>query len=227
MQIVTGGMDYQRAIKNAIYGLAGNGLESIRYPSGHVDYLDVATRRATLTGANQTAAEIQLANMQQIGTDLVETTAHPGARPTHAKWQGQIFSISGTHPVYPSFRETTGYGTGPGLCGWNCRHSFFPFFEGLSDEAYPHDKRREYNTATVDYNGEKINLYDATQQQRYLERKIREWKRRLSASEAAGLDTAKEKQKVRQWQAVQRDFINQTGLRRDYFRERAGKQLVN
>lgn len=227
-EIISGGYTYQQAIRDGIRVLTRNGIESIRYPTGWVDYVDVAFRRATLTGVNQTAAEIQLANISLMGTDLVETTAHPGARPDHAVWQGRVFSLSGTHTLYPDFRRETGYGTGPGLCGWNCRHSFFPFFEGLSDSAYPADKLREYNNKMVTYNDKTMSLYDATQQQRYIERKIRRWKREDNAMAVAGdFDASwKAHDRVLYWQSVQRDFIDQTGLRRDYFRERAGVQVV-
>ncbi|MDL2273441.1 phage minor capsid protein [Oscillospiraceae bacterium OttesenSCG-928-G22] len=225
-EIISGGYTYQQAIRDGIRVLTNNGIASIEYPTGHVDYAGVAFRRATLTGINQTAAEIQLANMEQMGTDLVETTAHPGARPTHAVWQGRVFSVSGTSTKYPSFREVTGYGTGPGLCGWNCRHSFFPYFEELSDPAYSADKLREYNNKMVTFNNETMSLYDATQQQRYIERQIRRWKREASALDSAGQDNSAAKAKIREWQARQRDFIEQTDLRRDYFRERAGAQLI-
>lgn len=223
-EIISGGYTYQQAIRDGIRALTKNGLASVDYPSGHTDYMDVAFHRATLTGINQTAAEIQLANMTQLGTDLVETTAHPGARPSHAAWQGRVFSVSGASTKYPNFRSVTGYGTGPGLCGWNCRHSFFPYFEGLSDPAYSPEKLREYNNKTVKYNGEEFSLYDATQRQRYIERQIRRWKREASAMDAAGLDNGYARNNLREWQAAQRDFIKQTGLTRDYFRERAGKQ---
>ena len=223
-KIISGAFSYQDAIKAGIQSLTRNGLAVIQYPTGHVDYLDVAFRRATLTGVNQTAAEVQLRRMDEIETDLVETTAHHGARPSHAAWQGKWFSRSGRSDKYPDFYASTGYGTGPGLCGWNCRHSFFPVIEGLSDRAYSAEKLRELNNRTVTYNGEEMSLYDATQRQRYIERKIRRWKREESAMDAAGLDSSTARGKVRKWQATQRDFITQTGLTRDYFRERAGKQ---
>ncbi len=236
-QFTFGGFSYQQAIKDGIKDLTRNGIEAITYPTNHTDYLDAAFRRATLTGVNQTAAEVQLANIEQMGTDLVETTAHHGARPDHAVWQGKIFSIRGTSDKYPSFYQETGYGTGPGLCGWNCRHSFFPYFEGLSDPAYSYDKLREYNSKTVTYNGKNMSLYDATQHQRYIERRIRRWKREDNAMGIAAdaAPNAVEKlsltnaawvayDKVLYWQEIQRGFIKQTGLKRDYFRERAGAQ---
>ena len=223
--MASGGYSYQQAIREGVRSLAKDGIESIRYPTGHVDRLDTAFRRAAITGINQTAAEVQLENMRQLGLDLVETTAHPGARPDHAIWQGQVFSVSGTHEKYPDFKTETGYGTGSGLCGWNCRHSFFGFLEG-SDPAYTAEKLREYNNKQVTYNKKTMDLYDATQQQRYIERQIRRWKREGSAFDAAGLDNKAARAKVHEWQATQRDFIKQTGLTRDYFRERGGNQLI-
>lgn len=223
-KITSGAFSYQDAIKAGIQSLTRNGLAVIQYPTGWVDYLDVAFRRATLTGVNQTAAEVQLRRMDEMETDLVETTAHHGARPSHAVWQGKWFSRSGQSDKYPDFYAATGYGTGPGLCGWNCRHSFFPVIEGMSDPAYSTEKLRELNNRTVTYDGEEMSLYDATQRQRYIERKIRRWKREANAMDAARLDSSAARGKVREWQAAQRDFISQTGLTRDYFRERAGKQ---
>jgi hypothetical protein len=232
-KVTSGGFSYQQAIRDGIRTLTRKGIAAIQYPTGWVDYLDVAFRRATLTGVNQTAAEVQLRRMDEMGVDLVETTAHHGARTAagpgpdnHAWWQGRWFSRSRKSSKYPDFYEQTGYGTGPGLCGWNCRHSFFPVIEGLSDRAYSIDQLRQLNARTVTYDGKEMDLYDATQRQRYIERQIRRWKRESSALEAAGVDNTAAKGKVREWQAVQRDFIDQTGLRRDYFRERAGKQFT-
>lgn len=230
-KVTSGGFTYQQAIRDGIRSLTMKGIASIRYPTGWVDYLDVAFRRATLTGVNQTAAELQLRRMDEMGVDLIETTAHHGARTApgpgpdnHAWWQGRWFSRSRRPSKYPDFYEQTGYGTGPGLCGWNCRHSFFPVIEGLSDRAYSLDQLRQLNARTVTLDGKKMSLYDATQQQRCIERKIRRWKREESAMSAAGLDSSTAKTKVREWQAAQRDFIDQTGLTRDYFRERAVAQ---
>ncbi|MEG0785203.1 MAG: phage minor capsid protein [Christensenella sp.] len=222
--IKSGAFSYQQAIRAGILDLSRKGIAAITYPTGWVDYLDVAFRRATLTGVNQTCAELQFQRMNELGTDLVETTAHHGARPDHTVWQGRWFSLSGLSDKYPNFYSATGYGTGPGLCGWNCRHSFFPVIEGLSNHEYSYDKLRDFNNRTVNYNGDDMSLYDATQQQRHIERNIRKWKREANAMDAAGLNNHRATHKVREWQARQRDFINQTGLSRDYFRERAGAQ---
>lgn len=218
LQISSGAFDYQTAIRRAIKELASAGLQSITYPTGHTDTLDVAVRRAVLTGVNQTAARLSEARAEEMGCDLVETTAHPGARPEHVRWQGKVFSRSGKSRKYPDFVSSTGYGTGPGLCGWNCRHSFFPYFEGLSKSAYPRSKLREYEEKTVQYNGKPLSYYDATQQQRYIERQIRRWKREYLMMDAAGMDTTQASVKLAQWRATERDFCRQTGLDRDGFR---------
>ena len=192
MQVESGAFDYVTAIRNAVRDAAESGAE-VLYPTGHRDKLDVAVRRATLTGVSQTAAQISERYADDMGCDLVETTAHPGARPDHAVWQGKVFSRSGKHSKYPDFIVSTGYGTGAGLCGWNCRHSFFPFFEGLSSNAYPRKKLQEYENQTVQYNGETIKYYDATQMQRGMERQIRATKRELAGYDAGIKGTDNEK----------------------------------
>lgn len=224
-QVLSGAFDYQTAIKNAVMEIADAG-PIVRYPSGARAAVDVAVRRCVLTGVNQTCCKVQEARMDELGCTLVETTAHAGARPSHMVWQGRVFSRFGQTDQYEDFVTATGYGTGNGLGGWNCRHSFFPYFEGLSENAYPKEELREMESKTVFYNGEEIPLYDATQMQRKNERDIRRHKRRISGLEAASVDkkdVQAAKAALRQAQAKQRDFCSQTGLQRDYFRERGDK----
>ena len=219
LQVQSGAFSQEEAIRMAIKDLAKKGVECIVYPSGHVDHMDVAVRRAAVTGSNQAALRLQDALADEMGSDLVETTAHSGARPEHALWQGRVFSRSGTDPRYPDFRSSTGYGTGPGLGGWNCRHSFFPFFEGISDPAYTQAELNDMNAKKYTYNGEKLTEYEASQKQRAIERNIRRWKREYKAMAAAGLDPSEAAAKLSGWQEKQRDFISQTGLKRQAERE--------
>lgn len=213
MQVTSGAFDAPTAIRRAIKDLAQAGMQAIRYPTGHVDTLEVATRRAVLTGVGKTTGEICLARAEEMGCDLMEITAHPGARPEHAEWQGKIVSLSG-RPGYLSLGDI-GYGTGPGFKGWNCRHDWFPFYEGISESAYPREKLAEYDRQTVEYNGKKMSYYDATQHQRGIERNIRRWKREYTMLEAAGEDTTEAAAKLAKWRAVEKDFCKQTGLPRD------------
>lgn len=221
MQVASGAMSYDQAIRAAILDVAQKGLSTIHYASGHKDQLDVAVRRTVLTGVSQTTGNLQTARADEMGVDLVQTSAHVGARPDHQVWQGKVFSRSGASKTYPAFVLSTGYGTGAGLCGWNCRHSFYPFFEGISENAYKQAELDSYAAKTVPNNGQDIPIYDATQQQRAIERKIRLWKRQAGALDAAGLDNTAETAKVKEYQAKMRDFIKQTGLQRQSVRESA------
>lgn len=199
MQVQTGAINYNRAVANAIKKAARASTE-VLYPTGNVDKLDVATRRAVLTGVNQTAAEINLQYAREGGCDYVETTAHSGARPSHAVWQGRVFCISGNDKDYPPFSET-GYGTGPGLCGWNCRHNFHAYFPGISSPAYTKSMLKEYDAKSMEYNGIKYTEYEVSQMQRAHERKIREYKRVL-----AGLNSGMENADEEVRNALQDEF---------------------
>lgn len=191
MHVSSGTMSATQAITDAIKAMAGDGVY-VLYPTGHKDTIEVATRRAMLTGVNQTVGQIQLENMHEMGAEYVETTAHMGARPSHVPWQGQVFkATTGALETKSEFERETGYGTGEGLCGWNCRHSFFPFFPGVSERVYNREILRAYENAMVTYNGKEISLYDATQKQRQYERNIRRTKREL-AGYSAGMETADE-----------------------------------
>ena len=87
--VSTGALDYSTAIRRTVDDLADT-MPYITYPSGHTDTLEVAARRAVLTGVNQTCAKLQLARMEEMDCEFVEVTAHEGARPTHAVWQGRV-----------------------------------------------------------------------------------------------------------------------------------------
>ena len=225
LQISTGAMSYDQAIRMAIKNMAAEGLSIINYASGHTDKLDVAMRRTVLTGVAQTANQLQIERAGEMGSDLVGVSAHIGARnkgvgpANHESWQGKIYSRSGNHKKYKDFVATTGYGTGGGLGGWNCRHSFYPFFEGISENAYSKEELKDFKKETVKFNGQDISVYEATQYQRAIERKIRFLKRQSDALEAAKLSNFAEVAKIKEWQAAMRSFIKQTGLQRQSVRE--------
>lgn len=233
MKVTSGAFDYKTSVREAIRDLSADGIAAIAYPSGHIDHLDVAVRRAVLTGVSQTTGEMQWELADEMGCDLVETTAHNGARPEHAEWQGKVFSRSGTSDKYPDFKSKTGYGTGPGLKGWNCRHDFFPYFEDMPN-AYSEEKLEWLNNREVEYNGKKMTEYEASQRQRAYERRIRATKRELTGYDAGmkaatdngvreELKQAFDRKSVllKKQEAKLRDFCNQTGLRRDNFREQS------
>lgn len=191
LKVTSGAYSADEAVYSAVQALGRSGLTVVNYASGRKDKVDVAVRRAVITGIGQAAANVQLGLAAEMGCDLVEVTAHLGARPSHALWQGRIFSLSGKDPKYPEFRSSTGYGTGAGLCGWNCRHSFYPYFEGLSKPNGVPFTREEND-----------EVYRNTQKQRAYERAIRQSKRELAALDGARSATDDEALK----QKFDRDF---------------------
>lgn len=187
MQIKSGSINYNTAIKQAVDRLCESGIRSVDYESGVANRIDVAVRRAVMTGSNQMSQKLTLEGMKETGNDFVETTAHIGARPGHAKWQGKVFCYSGNSKEYLPFIESTGYGTGPGLGGWNCRHSFYPFIPGISNRAYTDEDLDNIDPHPFEYNGKMYTYYESTQHQRQIERAIRKTRTQLVGYEAAGL----------------------------------------
>lgn len=224
MQITLGGMDYNTAIRSTIKQFSAEGVGAIRYPTGRTDTIEAAVRRAVVTGVNQTALRLQDARADEMGADLVEVSAHAGARPSHAQWQGGIYSRSGKSRKYPDFVKTTGYGTGAGLGGWNCSHSFRPWFEGMS-RTYDKALLKEYQAKDYEYNGVRMTEYEALQEQRKIERSIRRWKREQNALQAAGLDSGEASARITEWNRRQKDFLEQTGLKADGTRVVVGKTV--
>ncbi len=182
MKAESGAFSPQQAIVDAIKQIASEGA-FVLYSSGHRDRLDVAVRRNVMTGIGQTTGEICLANARELDCDLMEITAHAGARPSHASWQGQIVSLSG-RKGYLSLSDI-GYGTGDGFKGWNCRHDWFPYFEG-STRMYSEKDLEELDAENIEFpDGSMHTLYEAEQYQRALERRIRQTKRTLAACDEA------------------------------------------
>lgn len=218
-KVATGAFDYKTAVKQAVDSLADE-MPEITYPSGHTDSLEVAARRAVLTGVNQTAGKLQEARMDEMNVEFVETSAHGGARPSHAEWQGRRFHRGGAVDYkgkhYPDFEAATGYGTGAGLCGWNCRHTFFAVFPELGDPpTWTEESLQELNARNIEYNGKLYTQYEVNQMQRARERNVRKWKKRYLAESAAGSDTTDSAMRLKAARQSLSEFAKATGGRVD------------
>ena len=219
LKVSTGAFDYKTAVKQAVDSLADD-MPMVTYPSGHKDSIEVAARRAVLTGVNQTTGKLQVARMDEMGCEFVETTAHGGARPSHAEWQGRRFHRGGAVDYkgrhYPDFEAATGYGTGAGLCGWNCRHTFFAVFPELGDPPqWTQEQLQELNARNIEYNGKKYTAYEISQMQRARERNVRRWKKRYLAEDAAGLDATDSAVRLKAARQSLAEFAQATGGRVD------------
>lgn len=226
MQVQSGAISYNQAISNAVKQLADSGLKTVDYESGHRDQVDVAARRAVMTGVNALNQKYAEQSADYLETDLVEVSAHIGARNTgnglenHESWQGGVYrwaeKLGDSKGEYKDFVATTGYGLGAGLGGWNCRHTFYPFVEGVSEPTYSKadlDAMKGENRKFV-FDGKEYDGYTATQMQRSIERQIRKQKRLRDAYKAAGLkdDETAANIKLRRLNAKYKEFSKAAGL---------------
>lgn len=237
MQVSSGAFSYQEAIRMAVRDLADGGAY-ITYPTGHRDRIDVAVRRCILTGVGQTAAAVAKKRAEDSSCQYMELTAHGGARPEHARWQGQLVQIQGkrTRKIIDGLKVFTlqeiGYGDGRGFKGWNCRHNWHPYYPGLSTPNYTPEEIAKLDEKSISYNGEKYTEYEISQMQRKGERKVRALKRRAAALDEAAKNTddpalkqglnddfAAVSVRLKDAEKTLKDFCRQTGQRRDAFRE--------
>ena len=224
MYVSTGVKSYTQAISDEIKNIGKQGA-IIEYPSGAKRSIESAVRTNIITAVNQNCGKIQELRATEMGWDLMEITAHSGARPEHAKWQGKIVSLSGKKG-YLSKRDI-GYGEATGFKGINCKHDWYPYTKG-SARTYTQKELNKWKNEKVEYNGRKISKYEATQKQRYFERKIRQDKKDLKAQQAILTSNNKDinieqvQAEIRNIKANQRehntqlnDFLKQTGLNKD------------
>lgn len=174
---------------------------------------DKLLKKAIMTAISQITGYMSLANAQMLGQDLMEITAHAGARSSHAEWQGQIVSLSGRRG-YLSLSDI-GYGEPDGFKGVNCRHDWYPFFEGISEPAYTKEQLENIDPPPFEFERRFYTFYEANQKQRQIERAIRKTKRELIAYEAAGLkdDFTAASIKLRRQRELYRDFSRAANLR--------------
>ena len=232
IETTTGIKDYTTSIRQAVNKLAKDGITTVTYyrrDGTAIRYpVDAAVRRNILTSIGQTTGKMQIARADEWGCNYMEVTSHAGARPSHAEWQGQVYQINGSSAEYDNLYDATGYGTGDGLKGWNCRHDMYPFIPGISVRgSFPID---------LDENEREYNL---TQEQRRLEREVRQLRRECVASDALGdkasfmksskqlkSKEARANKKVQQNLAFQQTLFDRFGIDAKGFEVYQGAQSV-
>lgn len=184
MQIASGAVDYSTALKKAVKAMTDSGLRTVDYASGWSNRVDVAARRALMTGFNQVVAKVNEDNAEQLGTEYFEVSYHRGARPTHQVWQGRVYSKKELETV-------CGLGTVTGLCGANCYHSYSPFMKGIDTPTYSEeelDRMNEEENTPKEYNGKEYTAYEAQQRQRQLETAMRADRQKIELLTQGGAD---------------------------------------
>ena len=169
LDIVSGVFDYNSVLRRVVTQLTNSGLRQINYASGRANRVDVAARRAVMTGITQLTGHISDYNAEKLYTEFFEVAWHSGARPTHAVWQGKVWSKKQLITV-------CGLGTVTGLEGVNCYHERYPFIPGISErnwtDEWLEEQNRKENTPK-EFNGKEYTLYEAKQRQRQMEAAMR------------------------------------------------------
>ena len=216
--MLSGVYDYNTMIKQAVQELTDSGLRTVVYETDdgktirtHINRVEVAARRALMTGFNQVVAKITEDNAEQLGTDKFEITYHRAARPTHQPWQGRVYTKEQLVTV-------CGYGAVDGLKGANCYHDFHPFFDGISKRLYTDEEldrmNAEENTPKK-YGDKEYTVYEALQRQRRMETSMRRKREKiglLEKGEANEDDILAEKAKYHALSDEYAEFSKAMGL---------------
>lgn len=168
MDIVTGAFDYNTVLRRVVKEMTASGIRTVNYASGYGNRVPVAVRRAVMTGVHQLAAQINEQVAKDLGTDTYEVTWHAGHRPSHW-WGGNVYTKQ-------ELISICRLGEVDGLCGANCRHSYFAFVDGVSVRTYTPEQLREMEAneqVARSYQGKSYNAYEAQQRQRALETRMR------------------------------------------------------
>jgi len=135
-----------------------------------------------MTGVTQITGKINEQNAEELETEYFEVSWHADARPTHQEWQGRVYSKK-------DLEEVCGLGTGDGLAGWNCRHTYYLFIPGVSERLYTDeqlDAMNEKENTPKEWDGKMYTSYEASQRQRRMETSIRAWKRKIKLLQDGG-----------------------------------------
>ena len=222
LKVESGAISYGQAIKDAVRELASGGLRVVDYESGHRDHVDVAARRAVMTGVSQLCSKYTEQAAEYLETPYYEVSAHAGARDvpgqspwsSHKEWQGKVYSTR-TNDIYPNIYSVCGLGEVDGLEGINCRHRRYPWVEGVSERTYTDEQLAHIDDGLgCKFDGKEYSPYEATQFQRSIERSIRKLKREKTAYNAAGLSEKEQSVNIRlrRLNAKYKAFSKRAGL---------------
>ena len=206
LDIASGAFDYNTVLRRTVRELVNSGIREIDYESAlgrpTSARIDVAARRAIMTGIGQLTGQISERNAADLGTDTYEVSVHSGCRPTHLSWQGGWFTMA-------QLRSVCGYGDVAGLKGANCRHDFYPVIPGIDEPAYSDAERariRESESTPHEYMGKTYTAYEATQRQRELERTMRARRESIKLFEAGGADPEDITKERASYRAVSQEY---------------------
>lgn len=205
-QVLTGTQTARQAAQAAVNNWASKGITGFVDKAGRRWEISSYAEMSVRTSVIRSQVQGHLDKLSANDVDLVYVSNHPEECPLCRPWEGKVLSISGRSAGYPTVAQATH----AGLFHANCTHAVNAYLPGYTKLP---DREQDLGDGKTS-----AQRYDERQRQRYLERQIRLWKRREAAA-LTDTDAAMARRKVRQWQGEMRDFIADTGRRRDYGRE--------
>ena len=217
---VSGVTSYNQAVHDAVKQMVANGLTGFvdragrRWSPEAYVAMDIRT-----TMFNVARAAVWERNAE-YGIDTYLVSSHTGARPLCYPWQGKVISRidwarditdKDGNPVHVYAQSETTYGQAAGLFGVNCGHYPITFIPGVSAIRGVQQTQQENERS-----------YEESQEQRALERRLREEKLYLQVLTAQGAPEEKIKYQRNRVQAASKEidvFCKETGRSRDYQRE--------
>lgn len=211
LEVTTGTFDYNSTLKRVVNEMTKSGLRTVDYSTGWTNRVEVAARRALMTGVTQVTGQINESNAKDLDTEYFEVSWHGSARPSHQEWQGRVYNKK-------ELVDICGLGSVTGLCGANCYHSYYPFIPGVSERTYTDEQLEEMNAKenkVKEYRGKGYTAYEATQRQRQLEtlmRKQRQDIKLLKDGNVSEDDLINVQAKYRSTMAQYKRFSDEMGL---------------
>lgn len=179
-QTAFGAADMNTAVRQATKNLADKGVRVIDYESGVHTSVEAAVRRNVMGGLGRMQEQISQQNHDDMGANGWEISAHGASAPDHEPIQGRQYTDDAYQKLNASLVRRIGT--------LNCGHTAFPIVLGVSQPQYTDaqlEQMRQDNATGVTVNGRHYTTYEATQQQRAMERTMRRQKRRIVVDEAA------------------------------------------
>ena len=219
-ETITGVSTWNQAVKHSIDRMKDGGITGFIDHGGHRWSAEAYTAMDIRTTVANTARAAVWETNQNFGNDLYSVSYHNGARPLCYPWQNKVISSTNNARIVVDLdgneiqvyaQSDTSYGQPAGLFGINCKHYPTPFIPGVSViEGEPQSEEQNAKT------------YAESQQQRALERKIREEKRDLLMLKAQGAPDEiikAQRAKIRQTDDDIDAFCAETGRTRRQNRE--------
>lgn len=201
-QVLLGSQTRLQATQNALDKFAKNGIKGFRDRLGRNWNLESYTEMAMRTATTRSTMKGYTERMTRYDEDLVIVSDAPAECPLCTPWERQVLSVTGSTAGYPTMDDARA----AGLWHPNCRHSVTVYQEGITKTAQQRPPESD------------PERYQAKQDQRALERKVREAKR-SQAVQITDSGKAEAGRKVRAAQKQLREHVAKHDLKRLYYRE--------